>query len=153
MMLWRPWSAIDQILPDGFSVASARQPGLDDFPPGFARTRRRTPAWPWVRHDNVLVSQLSAKVGDHLIGRFCRCSPTPSARRVNRNPGGSQLAADSLRADMYRRFNAPQRPSQPPSAMTCCFFLSLKTLLTLTEGNPRVRINVPDQFVRWPVFK
>ena len=28
--------------------------------------------------------------------------------------------------------------------MTCCFFSSLKTLLTLTEGNPRVRINVLD---------
>src|SRR5580658_1754113 len=26
-----------------------------------------------------------------------------------------------------------------PSAMTCCFFPSLKTLLTLTEGNPHVR--------------
>src|SRR5579864_5986176 len=34
-----------------------------------------------------------------------------------------------------RRSDHPSRPS----AMTCCFFPSLKTLLTLTEGNPHVR--------------
>ena len=34
-----------------------------------------------------------------------------------------------------RRNDHPSRPS----AMTCCFFPSLKTLLTLTEGNPHVR--------------
>ena len=32
-----------------------------------------------------------------------------------------------------------------PSAMICSFFSSLKTLLTLKEGNPRVWINVLDQ--------
>src|SRR3954453_14064742 len=32
-----------------------------------------------------------------------------------------------------------------PSAITCCFLSSLKTLLTLTQGNSRVRINVLDQ--------
>src|SRR5260370_37586401 len=37
-----------------------------------------------------------------------------------------------------RRSDHPSRPS----AMTCCFFSSLKTLLTLTEGNPHVRLNV-----------
>jgi len=30
-----------------------------------------------IRHDNVLVGQLSAKVGDHLIGRFCRLLAGP----------------------------------------------------------------------------
>jgi hypothetical protein len=39
-----------------------------------------------------------------------------------------------------RRSDHPKRPNP----MTCCFFSSLKTLLTLTEGNPRVRINVLD---------
>lgn len=34
-----------------------------------------------------------------------------------------------------RRSDHPSRPS----AMTCCFFPSLKALLTLTEGNPYVR--------------
>src|SRR5260370_40339954 len=37
-----------------------------------------------------------------------------------------------------RRSDHPSRPS----AMTCCFFSSLKTLLTLTEGNPHVMLNV-----------
>jgi hypothetical protein len=39
-----------------------------------------------------------------------------------------------------RRSDHPSRPS----AMTCCFFSSLKTLLTLTEGNPHVMLNVLD---------
>src|SRR5260370_10959923 len=37
-----------------------------------------------------------------------------------------------------RRSDHPSRPS----AMTCCFFSSLKTLLTLTEGNPHVMLHV-----------
>src|SRR5947199_3282698 len=40
-----------------------------------------------------------------------------------------------------RRSDHPNRPS----AITCCFLSSLKTLLTLTQGNSRVRINVLDQ--------
>src|SRR4051794_38985742 len=40
-----------------------------------------------------------------------------------------------------RRSDHPNRPS----AITCCFLSSLKTLLTRTQGNSRVRINVLDQ--------
>jgi hypothetical protein len=40
-----------------------------------------------------------------------------------------------------RRSDYPSRPS----AITCCFLSSLKTLLTLTQGKSRVRINVVDQ--------
>src|SRR4051794_39394041 len=40
-----------------------------------------------------------------------------------------------------RRSDHPNRPS----AITCCFLSSLKTLLTLAQGNSRVRINVLDQ--------
>src|SRR5215471_7929195 len=47
-----------------------------------------------------------------------------------------------------RRSDQPSRPS----AITCSLFASLKTLLTLTEGIPHVRINVPDQLLRWPLF-
>ena len=43
------------------------------------------------------------------------------------------------------------QPSRP-SAMTCCRFSSLKTLLTSTEGIPPVAVNVLPQF-RWPVFR
>ena len=39
-----------------------------------------------------------------------------------------------------------------PSAMTCCRFSSLKTLLTSTEGIPLVAVNVLTQ-LRWPVFR
>jgi hypothetical protein len=47
-----------------------------------------------------------------------------------------------------------------PSAMTCCFFSSLKTLLMLTEAiGPLARVNVPGFIVgrfsgdhHWPVL-
>src|SRR5216683_7800711 len=39
-----------------------------------------------------------------------------------------------------------------PSAITCCFCSSLKTLLTMTEGNPHVTVNVVVQFLRWIAF-
>ena len=43
------------------------------------------------------------------------------------------------------------RPSFP-SAMTCCFFSSLKTLPMLAEAIcPLVRVNVPGPY-RWPVL-
>ena len=48
-----------------------------------------------------------------------------------------------------RRSDHPSRPS----AMHCCFFSSLKTLLTLTEGNPRVGINVLDQLLSLADFQ
>src|SRR5579863_1172944 len=57
---------------------------------------------------------LRAKVGDHLVGRFCRRSPSPSAGRPNWNTAGLQVAAYSLSTDVYHLFNAPQRPSQTP---------------------------------------
>jgi hypothetical protein len=36
--------------------------------------------------------------------------------------------------------------------MTCFFFSSLKTLLTLTESNSSARVNVPSLFYS-PVFR
>src|SRR5271165_7498787 len=41
-----------------------------------------------------------------------------------------------------------RRSAQPswPSAMTCFFFSSFKTLLTSTQGNPCVRVNVLTTF-------
>src|SRR3954470_24348175 len=44
-----------------------------------------------------------------------------------------------------RRSDHPNRPS----AITCCFLSSLNTLITLTQGNSRVRINVLDKTSRW----
>src|SRR5678816_739958 len=46
-----------------------------------------------------------------------------------------------------RRSGQPSRPS----AMTCCRFSSLKTLLTSMEGNPSIVLNVLPDFY-WPVF-
>jgi hypothetical protein len=112
---------------------------------GLARTRRRAPAWRWARHDSILVGRLSAKVGDHLIGRFCGCSPTPSAGRPNRNPGRPQIAADRLPPNMYSGFNAPQRPSQSPQ---CDDLLSLSLAQDIAHvdgGYSSRQDNVPDQ--------
>jgi hypothetical protein len=104
---------IDQILPDGFGVTPAGKPQLNDFPPGLARAGRRGPTGNRIGCDRVFPGGLPAKVGDHLVGRFCRIAPTPGTGRPNGNTGGPQIAADRLPPDVYGLFNAPQRPAQP----------------------------------------
>ena len=91
-----------------------------------------------------LIGRFCARVGGHLVGRFCRCTPSPSARWPHRDASGSQICRRRSRggrswAFSMRRSDHPSRPN----AMTCCFFSSFKTLLTSTEGScPRVRLNV-----------
>ena len=59
-------------------------------------------------------------------------------------------------ASSMRRSDQPSRPS----AMTCCFFSSFKTLLTSTEGIPPSDVNVLVAFslagfevtTHWPVL-
>ena len=60
----------------------------------------------------------------------------PAARRYPPIVSRRMCTAASM-----RRSDHPSRPS----AMTCCFLSSLKTLLTLTEGIPHAWINVLDQ--------
>ena len=106
-----------------------------------------------------MIGRLRAKVGDHLIGRFCRdqvlltsvagfssagsvitslagfaagCRPQLPGGR-NAIPAAFKYAAAVSRwtpvTRWIRRSDHPKRPK----AMTCCFFSSFKTLLTSTE--------------------
>ena len=59
--------------------------------------------------------------------------------------------AVSRRTPVARWMRRSAHPSRP-SAMTCCFFSSLKTLLISTEGKPPVVVNVLSQ-LRWPVLR
>jgi len=81
------------------------------------------------------------------MARFCRHQPPPSSWRSYRNPSGAQIAADRLSTDMYCLFDAPQGPTKPAHAITCCFLSSLKTLLTLTQGMPCDGFNVCDRLI------
>ncbi len=44
-----------------------------------------------------------------------------------------------------RRFNAPQRPSQPPQRDHLLFLFLVQDIAHVDEGYPRVRINVLDR--------
>jgi transposase len=65
-------------------------------------------------------------------------------------------ARQQLLAFLFRhgRIYAMRRSDQPnwPNAMTCFFFSSLKTLLTLTEGIPPPE-STSRVFFYWPVFR
>ena len=74
-------------------------------------------------------------LGGHLVGRFCRRSPSPrhpaDAPRSRPLSGRHRRFPDAPRS--LARCAASGHPSRP-SAMTCCFFSSLKTLLMPTEA-------------------
>ena len=119
--------AVDQVLPDRLGVAAPREPS-SIAPVRLAGAGRWT-ATGCGSGTPLSAGRLRARVGDHLIGRFCRpARPHPGGRRTGipaarRYPPPSP--AECGRSSM-RRSDHPSRPS----AMTCCFFSSLKTLLT-----------------------
>jgi hypothetical protein len=81
-----------------------------------------------------------------------------TARCSYGDPGGLQVRACCFTTYASGLLDAPQRPPSFPSAMTCCFFSSLKTLLMLTEAiGPLARVNgfIVDRFSgdpHWPVL-
>jgi hypothetical protein len=95
-----------------FSIGRGTPGLLPDFRSAVAG--RRGPPGTRIGCDRVFAGGFGAKVGDHLVGWFCRSAPTPGTGRPNRNTGGPQIAADRLPPDVYGLFNAPQRPAQPP---------------------------------------
>jgi hypothetical protein len=70
----------------------------------------------------------------------------PSRPAAYGNPRGLQISGSRFPADAGRLLN--RRSAQPsrPSAITCCFFSSFKTLLTLTEPIPPLEFNVLTAF-------
>src|ERR1700688_4343202 len=86
----------------------------------------------------------SGPVVTSLAG-FAFLRPQPPGARMEMPAAFRYPAAVSRRTPVA---NSIRRSAQPswPSAMTCFFFSSFKTLLTLTEGIPHVRVNVPTTF-------
>jgi hypothetical protein len=102
LRVWSSRSASQRSL--GKTACESSQFGFDDLPVGFTGARRRAAVW--------LLSRLfGVRVGGHLYGRFWRV-PSPPAGRTHGDSRSPEIC--------------PSRPS----AMTCCFFSSLKTLLT-----------------------
>src|SRR6185369_5026424 len=52
--------------------------------------------------------------GGHLIGRFCRCPPSPAAGSSNGDSGGLEVSSRRLPPNACFLLDAPQRPAQPP---------------------------------------
>src|SRR5947209_10698436 len=72
-------------------------------------------------------------------------TPMPAARRYS--------AAVSRRTPVAFWIFRSDHPSRP-NAITCCFFSSFKTLLTLTEGSrPHVKINVLNAWLSLAGFE
>ena len=84
-------------------------------------------------------------VGGHLVGRFCRRSPSPPAWRPHRDPGRSQISRRRFPTDAGALLNAPQRPSQPPQRDDLLFLFFVQDIAHIDGGyRPRVRVNVLD---------
>src|SRR5438105_1992984 len=111
--------------------------GFDDLSVGFAGARRGAAAW-------LPRLLFGLRVDGHLYGRmagFAVLRPHPPGGRTAISAARRYALAVSRRicaALSMRRNDHPSRPS----AMTCCFFPSLKTLLTLTDRNLSSSLNV-----------
>ena len=106
---------VHQILPDRHGVTATGEPEFDGIPVGCAGACRGTAIGLRFGHCGCADDPLGAKVGDHLIGRFCGDRvggeltgrvgrgrvgdhlvgrfcwrlPSPTAGRTKGNPGGS----------------------------------------------------------------
>ena len=129
-----------QVLPDGHRVAATRQAQFDDFPVRLAgagsRTAARLPFRFWRRGIGWLFGPGSVATSMAGFAAVAGFRPQPPGRRM-RIPGRLQVTGWPFPAGCawpvrIRRSDQPSRPR----AITCCFFSSLKTLLTLTELIP-----------------
>ena len=65
----------------------------------------------------------SLRVGGHLVGRFCRRSPSPCSRWPHRDPGRFQIGACRFPTHTGGLLDAPQRPAQPSQRDDLLFLL------------------------------
>src|SRR6266576_1866508 len=61
-----------------------------------------------------LAAFASEGVGGHLVGRFCRCSPSPASRWSYRDPRRLQVSACCFSTYTSGLLDAPQGPSELP---------------------------------------
>src|SRR3954452_10164303 len=74
---------IDQVLPDRHGIAALQESRLDGFAVGSRNAGRRMSKR--LLFEDLSLRQFRAKVGDPLVGRFCRIESSPPARRSHRN--------------------------------------------------------------------
>ena len=98
--------------------------------------------------------QLRAKVGDHLIGRFCPRLPSPTAGWAKGDPGGFQIGGRCFATNAGVPLDSPQRPAQPPKGDDLLFLLFVQDVTHIAEG-----IALGSELTswiavyRWPVFR
>ena len=98
-----------QVLPDGHGIAPAAQPQFDGLAIRLAGTGGRTPLG---RLESLFFWNRPAKVGGHLVGRFCRRSPSPRTGWSHRDPGRFQVSACGFSTYTGSLLDAPQGPSE-----------------------------------------
>jgi hypothetical protein len=151
---------VHQILPDGHGVAATGEPEFDQVPVGRASACRRAAAGLRFGHCGCTGGQLSAKVGDHLIGRFCggrlgggltgrfcrrrvgdhlvgrfcRRLPSPTAGWAKGDPGGFQIGGRRFATNACLSLDSPQRPAQPPKGDDLLFLLFVQDVTHIAEG-------------------
>ena len=132
----------NQILPDSRGIAPAAQPQFDGpaiwlaGTGGCIRTRSLKSLVPGGRF---------GKIGDHLVGRFCRC-PLSAHLVVGRRAPAAYRYALTVSQRTPVACSMPRRGHLSRlSAITCCFFSSLKPLPMPTEPiGPLAGVSVLD---------
>ena len=82
-----------------------------------------------------MLNRLRAKVGGHLVGRFCRRSPSPTARAVAPAiPAAFRYAAGRFAANAGLLLDAPQRPAQPPQRDDLLFLFFAQDIAHVDGG-------------------
>jgi hypothetical protein len=79
--------------------------------------------------------KIAAKVGGHLVGRFCFCGALSSATwRSNGNAGCFEIAASRFPPYAGLLLDAPQRPAQPTERQDLLSFLFVQDIAHSTES-------------------
>ena len=76
-----------------------------------------------------------------------------SARRALWNPGGPQIATDRLPPNVYGRFDAPQRPSQPPQRDHLLLLFFAQDIAHVDGGYSSRRDQCPESVHPLPGFQ
>src|SRR6266853_1624330 len=139
----------NQILPDGHGIASTAQSQFD----GLAIRLAGTGGWILIRRpESVVPKRLSAKVGGHLVGRFCRCSPSPRTRWSHGDPNRFQVCAGCLSAHTRGLLDAPQRPSEPSQCYDLLFLLFAQDVAHADGAYKASRRSQRPGLYSWPIL-
>ena len=135
--------AVHQVLVNGLGVPALAQRQFDEVEVRLAGTTRRTATRQRNRcrvgghHWPVLAEfgrRAARRVGGHLIGRFCRYAPSPTAGSPNGDSGGFQVSSRGFPANARFLLDAPQRPAQPPQRDDLLSFLFVQDIAHPTEN-------------------